>query len=340
MLKNNIQRAAALLLLSTTLFTACKKENTDPENTFSGNGTFILCEGAFLQGNSRIDFYKSENGELVTNIFETANGIPLGDVLQSMIVYNNTAYIVVNNSGKIETVNPTDFKSKGTLSGFTSPRYVCVTEPGKAYVSDLFSGAVSIVNLNSMSITGTISLPGWTEEMLKTENGVWVTNGMREYTYILENDAVADSVLVGYGSTSIRKDANGKIWILTGGNYMDNTPSKLVRVNESTRNVEWEYVLPDYGASKLRMNAQQNMLYFLYSGKVYRKSMDDVSNPEQFISLPGKYFYGIGIHPENGQVWLGDAGDFSSAGSVYIFSSGGGLLKNFTTGVAPTDFVF
>ena len=339
-MKKQAKQFAWAALLSATIFTGCKKNDNTGSGEYFGNGTFILCEGAFLQGNARIDFLTKNSDSLKTDIFRAANDIPLGDVFQSMTVFENKAFLVVNNSGKIEVTDPKTMKIITTITSLTSPRYVCRVSEDKAYVSDLFSGKINLLNLNSLSVTGNISLPGWTEEMWNRNGEIWVTNGNREYVYLIENDVLKDSVAVGYGSTSLREDAEGKLWVLTGGNYLDNTPSKLVRLEPETKTVEWEYSLPDFGASKLRINANKTMLYFLYNGKVFRKSIADTQDPAQFISLPGKYFYGIGIDPFNGNIWLGDAGDFTGAGTVMIFSSGGGLLKQFTTGVAPTDFVF
>lgn len=324
----------------TASITGCKKDENPTNNDFTGNGTFIICEGGYGAGNARLDFYHKTGDSLQTNIFQKVNGIPLGDIFQSMLINNDRAFLVVNNSGKIEVVDPKDMTSKGTITGLTSPRYVCFTGNTKAYVSDLFSGNISIINTTNLNIESTISLPGWSEEMLNDNGKIWVTNGMKDYTYILQNNAVVDSVNVGYGSTSIRKDNSGKIWILTGGNYPPNTiNSKISRVNPTTNAVEWDYEFASFGASKLRTNADKSVLYFLYDGKVYRKNADN-STPSEFISLTGKQFYGMNVDPSNGNIWLGDAGDFSSAGTVYVYNSASTQLKSFTTGVAPTDFVF
>ena len=328
------------LVLSIIFWSGCKKENPSTNGDFFGNGTFVLCEGAFQQGNARIDFLNKTLDSLKTDIFSEANNIPLGDVLQSMSVINEKAFIVVNNSGKIEVTDPKSMKIITSITGFTSPRYVCRVSDEKAYVSDLFGGELKILDLNSLTTTGSVSLPGWTEEMWNRNGTLWVTNGSRNHVYLIENNQLTDSISVGYGSLCIREDMNGKAWVLTGGNYLDNTPSKLVKINPSTRQVEWENSLNSYGASKLRMNGDGSVLYFLFNGVVYRKNSSDEGAPTPFISTPGNYFYGIGIDPVNGNIWLGDAGDFSSAGTVLIFSPSGTLLKQFTTGVAPSDFVF
>lgn len=330
----------SILGITTLMEFGCKKENKAPSDEFYGNGTFVLCEGAFQQGNARIDFFNKTSDYLKTDIFGQANNIPLGDVLQSMTVINDKAFLVVNNSGKIEITDPKTMKIITTITGLTSPRYICQVSAEKAYVSDLFGGELNVLDINSLTTTGSIPLPGWTEEMWNHDGEIWVTNGNREYVYLIENDHISDSISVGYGSISIREDVNGKAWVLTGGNYQDNTPSKLVKINPSNRQIEWEHTLNSYGASKLRMNGDRSVLYFLFNGAVYRKNAGDVGAPEAFISMPGNYFYGIGVDPENENIWLGDAGDFSSAGTVLIFNPSGTLLKQFTTGVAPSDFVF
>lgn len=342
MKKVTIGRLLLAAAVAAPLLTGCKKDKPEePKDTsFSGNGTFILCEGTFNQGNARVDFFNKNTDSLKTNIFESVNGTALGDVLQSMLIVNNRAFLVVNNSSKIEVVDAADFKSKGTITGLTSPRYVTTVGTDKAYVSDLFAGRVSIINTSTLAITGSIPFPGWSEEMLNDNGKVWITNGNRNYTYIVQNDAVTDSVNVGYGSSSVRKDNNGKIWVLTGGNFNPVAASKLSRINPTSNAVEWSHDFASNGASKLRLSPDKSTLYFLYSGKVFRKNTGDTSAPEEFISISGKSFYGIGVEPQNGNIWLGDAGDFASAGTVYVYNASGSQVNSFATGIAPTDFVF
>ena len=47
-------------------------------------------------------------------IFEGQNGFGPGDVLQSMTIYEDRAYLVLNDSNKIEVVDPQDFRQLWT----------------------------------------------------------------------------------------------------------------------------------------------------------------------------------------------------------------------------------
>ena len=325
----------------TAAFTGCKKDEPEPvDNTFSGNGTFILCEGKFQAGNGSIDFYSTLGDSLISNIFEKVNGAPIGDVLQSMLIVNDRAYLAVNNSGKVEVVDPADFKSKGSITGITNPRYVTFLSTTKAYVSDLYSNRVVIINPSTLTATGQININGGADEMLYKNSRLWITNQFGNYTYIAQNDVVVDSIDVGYGSTSIREDNSGNVWTLTFGHWDGSAQSRLSRINPTTLEVNWDYELAGSGGQKLRTNADKSLLYFLFDGKVYRKNANDNSNPVEFISLPGKSFYGININPSNGDIWLGEPADYASPGTVYVYNSSGTKIDEFVTGIAPTDFVF
>ena len=70
----------------------------------------------------------------IMNSFLKCNGRPLGDVPNSMIINGYLAYIVVNNSGKIEVINRNSLESVATINGLISPRNMAVVNDNKAYV--------------------------------------------------------------------------------------------------------------------------------------------------------------------------------------------------------------
>jgi YVTN family beta-propeller protein len=145
----------------------------------------------------------------------------LGDVFQSIAMANGKAYFVVNNSQKIEVVDPSTYKSIATINGFTSPRYLQAVNPNKAYVTEYYANAIRIVDLNTNAIIGSIPLNGWCDEMVLVDEKVYVTNFKRDYVYIINtaDDSIADSVKVVEAPLSIQVDAQHKVWVLSNTYY-------------------------------------------------------------------------------------------------------------------------
>ena len=68
---------------------------------------------------------------------------------------------------KIEVIDVGSFSSLHTITGFNSPRSFLPVSSTKAYVTDLYSNSIQIVNLNSSTITGSILVNGWTEDLIQ-----------------------------------------------------------------------------------------------------------------------------------------------------------------------------
>lgn len=337
--------------LTLTLF-SCKKDDDNPNDAFLQPGNVIvLNEGQFMAGNASVSFFNTSNSDLIVDLFESQNNRPLGDVLQSIYIADQKAYLVVNNSGKIEIVDTRDFKSLGTITGFTSPRYILPVSSQKAYVSDLFSGSISIVNLNTNTITGTITTNGQTEEMLLVGGRVYVANTGSSYVYVINpnNDTKEDSILVAGGPNSMRVDQNGKVWVLSQGlteydqdwNIVDQVPGGLYKINPTNKSVElsFSFSTSDF-PTKLNINGSKNKLYFLNNG-VFSMNISDVNLPgSAFISQGTASFYGLGVNPSNGDIYVGDAIDFVQRGVVYRYSADGTLIEQFLAGINPNGFAF
>jgi hypothetical protein len=50
--------------------------------------------------------------------------------------------------------------------------------------------------------------------------------------------------------------------------------------------------------------------------------------------------YKVGIDPEDGTIYVSDAGDFNSNGHVYRYGSDGTPIDSFDVGVIPAEFCF
>ncbi len=338
----------AALLLSVSLLVSCRKDKPvvpdNPDFEAGQTGVFIANEGNFQFGNAEISYYDVAQNQVVNNLFVQSNNTPLGDVCQSMCIHNGKGYIVLNNSGKIEVVNLTGFKSLGTITGLTSPRYMLPVSNSKCYVSDLYANAIHVIDLPSMSVTGSISCSGWTEAMYMMYGKVYVTNQYAHKLYIVDaaSDMITDSLTIGKHANSIVEDKNGKLWVLCGN--LDNGSEKatLHRINPVADSVELSLVFPSSNDNPWRLNANASgdTLYFLNT-HVYRMPINAAVLPQNaFIEAAGRNFYGLGICPETNVIYVSDAVDYVQQGVVSRYKLDGTLINTFTAGIIPGHFYF
>jgi hypothetical protein len=341
-----------------TVVSSCEKEDDEPidDDTHYENGVFVVNEGNYGSGNGTISFYSRQTKEVSQDIFGTENdGAALGDVVQSMSIYNGKAYIVVNNSSKVEVVESGHFESKGTIEGLTSPRYFVALNSSKAYVSDWGStgGNVSVVDLSSNTVSATIDVKGTgPENMLITDNKLFVINsgGWGSDSTISVIDTDADTLLsvitVGDNPRGMQLDVNGKLWVLCGGimdwnNPANDTKGKLVQLDPENYNIEqtFEFSTTDYHPSDLIINDEKNKFYYIYNSGVYEF---DITNPAFSSSaLISGSFYAIGYDAETDYIYAADPIDYVQSGTVYRYvAANGQLVDSFSAGIIPGDFCF
>lgn len=340
-----------IILILPLLFFLCSCVKDKPNdavqpqvNLGSGHKVYIINEGNFGSNNGSVSLYELNSGNLTADLYKTQNNnAPLGDVCQSMIKINNSFYIVVNNSGKITIVNSDDFKFEGAITGLISPRFILPVSPNKAYVSDLYANALSIIDLNTNTKTGSIPCSGWTEQMALIYNKAFITNMYKDYCYVVNtvNDQIIDSILVGPNAGSVVIDKNSKVWILSAGKTSSSTLAKLIRINPVSMLIEINFNFnTGETPSNLCINAAKDKLYFL-KGNVYSMNITDAALPTGYhINGSGHTFYGLSINPINNDIYVSDAIDYVQKSSIMVHASSGQLNTSFKAGVNSSGFYF
>lgn len=341
-------------------FTSCKKDDPEPApggavGTNYSSGVFVTNEGPFGSGTGTISFYNRATGAVSSDIFEAKNGYPLGNIVQSMEIYNSKAYIIVNNAGKVEIADGTSFASAGSVTGFTYPRYFLGINSSKGYVSEWGAGgvvgAIKVVDLSTKMITGTITTGKGAEGMVLAGSNVYVACGGgfdndSVVTVINSNtNAAITNIYVGANPKSIKMDAIGKVWVLCSGQW-DPTytflinPGKLVRIDTATNAVDLSLPFASTFSqpSNLVLNSSKTTLYYSYSGGVYSHSY--TSSALSGSSIINRSFYGLGVDPTNDFIYGSDAVDFSSNGKVIRYNASAALVDSFAVGVIPGGFYF
>lgn len=323
---------------------SCKPEPPTPPATpsLTNDGVFILNEGNFQAGNASLDFYDLETDTIFQGVFELVNGRKLGDVLQSMTVVADKAYLVVNNSQKIEVVNFESLESAGTISGLTSPRHMLAINDSIAYVSDLYAGGVHYLNLNTQSVLNLVAVPGWTEELVRKGDQVILAN--YDYAYLskidLETNIGSSLTQVPPRGQHLLIDANGDLWLATGASLTDNAPGHLVHIDGETFEIISDFEFPaGQSPSRLTYNGTRDSLFWLNQG-VFSMPITANELPASPLIEEDGTFYGLGVDPVTSELFVADAIDYVQRGVILRYSAGGTLIKEFRSGVIPGSFYF
>ena len=337
------------LILIILIFTSCEKPPTSQPVIIPSaqqGGMFVLNEGGFNNGNASLSYYSYANKSMTNDVFYSVTNRHLGDVLQSMTLVDNTAYLVLNNSKKVEVIDATTFVSKGIINGFLSPRYLLQINTTKAYVSDLYDNNIAVVNLSNNTINSKISCPGATEQMLLVYNRVYVTNTLQKSIYVIDPliDKVIDSIQLSYGPNSLVLDKNNNLWVLCSGNKTKGYNAAIYKIDLATNKISTSNSninpVGIFGATKLVTNGSKDKLYWL-NGDVQSISVNDTMlNVQSFIPAVKSNFYGLGVDPITGEVFVSDALDFVQQAAIYKYKSTGELEGVFKCGVITNGFLF
>jgi YVTN family beta-propeller protein len=348
-------RKLGILAMAITVMASCKKDQMiDDGGVFVPgnyeNGYFVTNEGNFGTGNGSISFVTDE-GTVENAVFEFVNSFVLGDVVQSMNIIGANAYVLVNGSAKIEVANIVDMKSVATID-VVSPRFIANVSDAKAYVTDWGINGVQVIDLTTNTVSSTITC-GTGPEGIAVSNGfAYVCNvgawGLDSIVTIINTttDAVETTLTVGDKPNSAVVDANGAVWVLTGGyteydpawNVVSETAGNLVKIVGNTIEATYAFAVGNH-PEDLVINDAGTTLYYSdgsWSKAVYAFQISDTD----LSSTPviNKSFYSLGY--ASGFVYGTDAVDFTQQGWSFRYTENGLLVDSVQVGVIPGGYCF
>lgn len=362
---------AVVLITGSLTFSSCDSEEivepvieeNGPRGPYDQAGVFVVNEGNFGTPNGSISFFSDSTGKQVQNrIFNTVNKRLLGDVVQNMVLIHDRAFLVVNNSNKMEVTDAYTFKSVGAVEGLIAPRYFAALSENKGYITEWLrydpvtyaysNGRVSVIDLDTYTVIKTIEVGVQPEKLLITGGKLYVTNqGGNTVTVInTTTDVVAQNIEVSDGPNSLVLDKNNALWVLAGGKKVyaadwsidetRSTAASLTKINTATNTVTTTLTFPSKtaSASKLLINGSNDKLFYIYASKVYQHDINATAlNTTELI---GRSFYGLGVHPVSGNIYGGDSNGFTADGTVHIYNPAGAKISEFRVGIGPNGFVF
>lgn len=198
---------------------------------------YILNEGVMGMGNSSIDFYDFADGTYVTDAFPAANpDVPfgLGDTGNDLAVYGGKLWAVMNGSDLVEVMDASTMEHIRAIDvpacrdiAF-SGRYAYVTSwAGNVSDDGDRTGMVYRIDINSLSIAGTVEVGYQPEDIAVLDGKIYVANsgGMTDgYDNRLsiideESFSLERTVEIAANICDIAPDVYGRLWISSPGDY-------------------------------------------------------------------------------------------------------------------------
>ena len=343
--------------LCTLLFSAC--DNNDdtlpvPEGpvTFN-NGIFVLNEGNFQQGNSSVTYIDPATGEVLHNIFEGVNEVPLGDTATDLAFFEDHAFIVLNVSNTIEIVDPVTFESIATIdSDLHNPRKIAFLER-MLYVTNWGEGSdatddyVAVFDTQNFELLAKIPVAEGPEDILSSNGNIFVAHGggwnFNNKISVITGTELHKVIEVGDIPNSIAA-ADGSLWVSSAGlpDYAGETAGSISQIDLSSLTVEKTFSFPDAGQHPDHLSHYNGNIYYTLRDEVFSFSTSATELPTISAFPIGEvaYLYGFEIH--EGKVYTASANaDFTGNGKLFIYDlAGGNLLAQYNTGINPNGIFF
>lgn len=348
-IKKHLLLALSLVVLSFSCSNDDDNHQAEPQGAYE-NGILVTNEGNFGHGNGSVSFVSDDFSYAENKLFSNVNGTPLGDTVQSIGFNEDLAYIVVNNSQKIEVVNRYTFESVATIdSGLNNPRYITFIS-GKGYVTNWGAGSdssddfVAVINLENNTVSSTIPVEEGPEMIVSNGTTIYVAhqgghNQNNIVSVINPTSNAVTTITVGDVPNSMVFDKQGALYVLSGGvpDWKENeTAGKLSVINTSTNTVSSTL---DFEEGQHPSNlAYGESLYYYMNNEVYKLAVGDSALPTISEIQSVNFSY---MTVQNGVLYGVDAGDYVSNGTLKSFD----LTSNAEThskkvGLVPSGIYF
>lgn len=338
---------------------------------------YILNEGVMGMGNSSIDFYDFADGTYVTDAFPAANpDVPfgLGNTGNDLAVYGGKLWAVMNGSDLVEVM---DASTMEHIRAIDVPACRDITFSGRyAYVTSWAgnvsddgdrTGMVYRIDINSLSIAGTVEVGYQPEDIAALDGKIYVANsgGMTDgYDNRLsiideESFSLERTVEIAANICDIAPDAYGRLWISSPGDYYSvhsgiyvyDTASGAVVQPESGANILPEWIndirvssMYSTGSHLWVLGNENEWDYTAGAGKycLYIIDCQALTMTRTELSRTGAESiynpYGIWVSPDEKTIAITDAASYTEPGYILFLDANLNFVSSFQTGFLPGHF--
>lgn len=347
-MKHTTRTLLAVLLTALCSFNLISCEST----TDTGNGptpvtnrsVFVLNQGGFGKTNASLDVISLKTDSVQSNVLPH-----LGDVGNDIKLINGKLYVVLDNSQKIEVLDPSTLKEVTaiTFPAGSIPTKIEQISANEAVVSDggyVNTTEMYVIDLATNTITSRITVGTSTGGLATLNGSLFATTSTNE---LLQINASSKSVT---GRTpagdvpmyAIADSGHNKVIVFSAGNYFPSkTPGSIRWINPNSLALT-DSIMVDtntYIAALVPALSAKKM-FILYGAGVGVLDLDTKKITTTTFIGTSKSFLGGTYDASTNELYLG-TGDFSSNGKVEVYDATTGALKrSYNAGIAPSFFTF
>ncbi|BFO64418.1 hypothetical protein NK356_22640 [Chryseobacterium sp. S0630] len=293
------------------------------------NGYFISNEGNYNSQGAKVTFVTRDLSLKQDDVYGYNNNEILGDVLQTIGLNGNKAYLVINNSNKIVVVDRYTFKKLGVITDqLDNPRGITFAN-NFIYVSNTnfvaHTQSITKYKASDYSFVSKISTTEVSDKTVEAGGNVFVQNASS-----------------GYGNkiTYINTSNDAKTEITVPNGQIGNTVSYKSNVYtiSSTATDSYIYKISSTGAltpvitlagipSATNLQIDNDKIYFSSGNKVYTTGLATPTVPTSPLLTAadgGPYFTLYGFNVIDGRIFASDVKQFTQESEMVIYSAATG----------------
>lgn len=334
------------------------------------SGIYLVNQGNQGSNKARLDFLNFHNGFYIRDVFteynpEVVKG--LGDTGNDVQVYKGKVFVAVNGSHKVEIMDAYSMKRLAQVD-VPNCRFIAF-DGNSAYVTSYVAkdkealktqkGALYRIDLDTYKVTGQVTVGYQPEQLVIRDGKAYVANSGGYVAGYDDTISVVDlksmkveyDIKVAVNLELMLVDADGVIWVSSRGNYIDvsSTLNYLVKkgdkyelggsVNVPVSSMALAgdkiYVI---GSTYTPPTWALTTTYNIVNAKTRKLESGSfiTDGTESGITTA----YTVTVNPGNGDIYVTDAKDYVSSGTLHCYTGSGKHKWSVRTGDIPDRIAF
>lgn len=334
------------------------------------SGIYLVNQGNQGSNKARLDFLNFHNGFYIRDVFteynpEVVKG--LGDTGNDVQVYKGKVFVVVNGSHKVEIMDAYSMKRLAQVD-IPNCRFIAF-DGNHAYVTSYVAkdkealktqkGALYRIDLDTYKVTGQVNVGYQPEQLVIRDGKAYVANSGGYVAGYDDTVSVVDlksmkvdyDIKVAVNLELMLVDADGVIWVSSRGNYSDVSSTLNYLVKKADK-----YELGgSVNVPVSSMALAGDKIYVI--GSTYTPPSWALTTTYNIVNVKtrelesGSFItdgtesgittaFTVTVNPGNGDIYVTDAKDYVSSGTLHCYTGSGKHKWSVRTGDIPGRIAF